>query len=194
MSLIRVATHNPNKLREIQQILLQHEIVGLEHFEFVKIRENGVTFEKNAVKKARTVSDLTGDWAIGDDSGLEVVALKGHPGVHSARYAGPQCDDARNRKKLLEMMKNVPEGERGARFVCVLAFCKPGQKPFVARGIWEGSIALAEKGDHGFGYDSVFIVPNIGKTAAELSAEEKNNISHRAIALRALAEHLKHER
>jgi len=194
MSLIRIATHNPNKLREIQQILIQHEITGLDNFEFVKIRENGTTFEQNAIKKARTVSDVTGDWAIGDDSGLEVFALKGAPGVHSARYAGPQCDDARNRKKLIEAMKNIPEGERNARFVCVLAFCKPGQKPFVARGTWEGSIALAEKGEHGFGYDSIFTVPELGKTAAELTPEEKNKISHRAMALRLLAEHLKHER
>ncbi len=195
MSLIRVATGNPGKLREFREILapLGFDVQGLEDFPGITIVEDGETFEANALIKANTIMNKTGSPAIADDSGLVVDALGGRPGVHSARYAGVDGpkQDAANRTLLLKELSSVPDAERSARFVCALAYCVPHQEPLVFRGTFEGSIGHQERGENGFGYDSIFLVQNDARTSAELSPAEKNAISHRGEALAQFIAHLK---
>jgi len=184
-----IATRNAGKLREIQEILapLGLKVLSLSDFpEIPEILEDGQTFEENAVKKAAAVASQTRRVAIADDSGLAVDALQGRPGVFSSRYAGENATDADRYRKLLKEMAGVPEGQRGAAFICAVAIASPSGKVEVVKGERRGEIALAPKGSHGFGYDPVFYFPEAGKTMAELEPEAKNRISHRAQALEKL--------
>jgi XTP/dITP diphosphohydrolase len=184
-----IATRNAGKLREIQEILapLGLKILSLGDFpEIPEILEDGLTFEENAVKKAAAVARLTRRVAIADDSGLAVEALRGRPGVFSSRYAGEKATDQDLYRKLLKEMAGVPEGQREAAFICAVALASPTGKVEVVKGECPGEIALAPKGRHGFGYDPVFFLRELGKTMAELEPEVKNRISHRARALEKL--------
>lgn len=185
-----VATRNKGKLREIVPLLsgVPLELVTIDALApQAELREDGVTFEENALAKARQAAAATGLPAIADDSGLEVDALDGAPGVWSARYAGPGADDAANNAKLLTALRDVPAGGRGARFRCVAVFVDPARGLEIVRdGSCAGEILTAPRGSDGFGYDPLFLVPAIGRTMAELPLDEKNRLSHRAAAFRAL--------
>ena len=183
------ATNNSHKLEEIRAILKDKgiEVISLADAGLdIEIEENGDSFVENALIKAREVFRLTGEAAIADDSGLEVDALKGQPGVKSARYSGESGadKDKKNNEKLKEAMKGVPDNERGARFCSAIAAVFPQGKEITAEGYVYGKIGYEEKGEHGFGYDPLFIVDGYGRTMAELDSEEKNKISHRANALK----------
>lgn len=163
---------------------LDIEITSLsDHPEIPEVIEDGATFLDNARKKARAVRDAGGLFSLADDSGLVVKALGGRPGVLSARYAGRQGDYAANNKKLIEEMRKVPDGERGAEFVCVMVLAAPDGREWNAEGRCEGVIIREARGRGGFGYDPLFLIPDKGKTMAELSPDEKNEISHRGRAL-----------
>ncbi len=191
-----MASRNPGKLRELRQILpdLKLKLLGLDDFpELPEIPETGATFAENAAAKAREVVRRTGLPALADDSGLEVAALSGRPGVFSARYAQDRTypampTDADNWGKLLEELRDIPWEERQARFVCEIALALPDGRLFRARGECAGRIATAPQGAQGFGYDPVFWVEEYGATMAQLGPEVKNRISHRARALAALKE------
>ena len=191
-----MASRNPGKLRELRDLLKDTglKLLSLEDFpELGEIPETGVTFAENAAHKALEVARLTGLPALADDSGLEVAALGGRPGVYAARYAQDRTrpgapSDADNWRKLLEELREVPREQRGARFVCEIALAFPDGRLFRARGECQGQIALAPQGSQGFGYDPVFWVPAYGATMAELGPQIKNRISHRARALAALRE------
>jgi len=188
---IVLATRNKSKVTELRAQLagLEVEVLTLEDFPALKLPpEDGAGFTENALIKARFVASETGLAALGDDSGLEVDHLGGRPGVFSSRYGGPGADDAANCKKLLGELRGVPEGQRGARFKCSLAFVEPGGEERVFTGTFEGYITERPRGKNGFGYDPVFFVPEKGKTAAELDPREKNAISHRALALKKFKE------
>ncbi|MEW5767322.1 MAG: XTP/dITP diphosphatase [bacterium] len=183
---IVIASGNQGKIEEIKDILKDWrvKILSLRDYpDMAPIVEDGRTFEENAVKKAETVCRFTGKIALADDSGLEVDALNGAPGVMSARYAGEGATKEALNKKLLKAMEDVPEQKRTARFRCVMAIAQPDRQTQVVSGKCEGIIAHAMRGDYGFGYDPVFVVPSFGKTMAELGGEIKNRISHRALAL-----------
>lgn len=190
-----VATNNNHKLEEIRQILGEAgcEIFSLKDIGLnIEIEETGATFEENALIKAREICKLTNQISIADDSGLEVEVLGGRPGVHSARYAevdGAGKDSANN-KKLLEVMKDIPAGKRKARFCSVIAIVFPEGREITAKGYIKGSIGFHEAGENGFGYDPLFIIEGKDKTMAQLGAEEKNKISHRANALKKIKERL----
>lgn len=190
------ATNNSHKLEEIKAILKGKEIeikslteAGLD----IEIEENGTTFAENALIKAREVFRLTGEAAIADDSGLEVDALQGQPGVKSARYSGETGadKDKKNNEKLKKALKNIPDENRGARFCSVIAAVFPDGREMTAEGFVYGKIGYKEKGEYGFGYDPLFIVDGYGRTMAELDSEEKNKISHRANALKEFVRKLK---
>ena len=178
-----VATGNPGKLAEMRALLgpgvrvRSATELGLELPE-----ETGTTFEENALLKAQEIARQSGEIAIADDSGLVVEALDGRPGVYSARYAGPGASDAANRRKLLEALDGVPDDARSARFVSVIAIAFGPDDVVTAEGLCEGTIGREERGSGGFGYDSLFVLPD-GRTMAELAPEEKNRISHRARAM-----------
>ena len=186
-----VATRNKGKLREIVPLLagLKLELCTIDEVApEAELREDGVTFVDNALAKARQAARATGLPAIADDSGLEVDALDGAPGVYSARYAGPGADDDSNNAKLLEALEGVPPGRRAARFRCVAVFVDPARELEIVRdGACAGEVLEAPRGKDGFGYDPLFFVPAVGRTMAELPLEEKNRLSHRAAAFRALA-------
>jgi XTP/dITP diphosphohydrolase len=185
---ILVATHNRGKLREYAALLadLPAEWVALDDVGInVEVEETGSTFEQNALLKAEAYGRLSGLPTLADDSGLEVDALGGEPGVQSARYAGPDASDADRYHLLLERMKDIPDERRGARFRCVVALYMPDGRTYAAEGVCEGRIARAPRGTHGFGYDPVFLVDECGMTMAELPPEVKNRISHRARAIQA---------
>ena len=154
--------------------------------ELPEILEDGDTFFENAMKKARTVAEVTGLMALADDSGLEVDALNGAPGVRSARFAGPEASDADNNRKLLRELRDVPDGKRSSRFRCVMVLYHPSGRWISAEGSCEGMITQKPRGNSGFGYDPIFFVPEMGKTMAQIGPEEKNRISHRGGALREL--------
>jgi XTP/dITP diphosphohydrolase len=182
---IVLATNNQHKIREIKDILtgISSELLTLEDFSgFPLVEETGETLEENAILKAREICRFTGLSSMADDSGLEVDALNGDPGVRSSRFAGEHCSYEDNNRKLLMLLKNVPWEKRGARFVSVVALAKDPKHILTVRGEIEGVIHLEEKGENGFGYDPVFYVPELKKTFAQLSPEEKNRISHRARA------------
>ncbi|MFD2369917.1 XTP/dITP diphosphatase [Brevibacillus sp. GCM10020057] len=184
-----LATRNQGKVREFNRLFapLGWEGISLADYEGVpEVVEDGDTFEANAVKKAVTISTYLGLPALGDDSGLEVDALDGAPGVYSARYAGEDATDEENWRKLLQKLDAVPNAERTARFRCALAFVVPGEEPVIAAGACEGVIAREPAGTNGFGYDPVFYLPQLGKMMAQLPPEEKNRISHRAQAMQQL--------
>ena len=191
-----VGTTNPGKSAEVEAALgrLPLNIRSLKALgTWPKIIEDGETFEENALKKARTLSEYSGYLTLADDSGLEVDALNGAPGIYSARYSGDEGNDARNNEKLLYELRGVPEEKRGARFVCVLALCAPkvgGLNELTVRDSCEGRIAFTPKGDHGFGYDPIFFYPPFGKTFGEIDRATKETVSHRGKALKKFAEML----
>jgi len=185
-----LASGNKGKIAEIQSILQQHdiEIISQSHFNVPEVAETGTTFIENAIIKARHASAVSGLPAIADDSGLEVDALNGAPGVYSARYAGLPSNDQRNTDKLLAELANTSSEQRNARFHCVMAFMAHANdpSPLIAHGTWEGNIAFEKSGDNGFGYDPVFYVPEQARTSAQLESAVKNTLSHRAQALKKL--------
>ncbi|MBE3580037.1 MAG: XTP/dITP diphosphatase [Thermoanaerobacteraceae bacterium] len=184
-----LATRNRGKVREFEELLapLRLEVYSLLDFPGLSLPpETGRTFEENALFKAQLVSSWLGLSALGDDSGLEVEALGGAPGIYSSRFAGEGADDARNNEKLLRLLEPYPEELRRARFCCVLALCTAQGDTYTGRGFLEGFITREPRGREGFGYDPLFLLPEWGKTLAELGPEVKNNISHRARAVRDL--------
>lgn len=186
---IVVATANPGKLAELRRLLGEgYRVFSAAELGAEMPEETGETFAENAALKAQAVSAQTGKIAIADDSGLEVSALGGAPGVRTARYAGPGATDAENRAKLLEALGPISIDKRQARFVSVIAIVFPGEETITACGTCNGVIAFEERGERGFGYDSVFQTAS-GKTMAEMDPAEKNAISHRGEAMRA-ARHL----
>ncbi|HEV2111191.1 MAG TPA: RdgB/HAM1 family non-canonical purine NTP pyrophosphatase [Gammaproteobacteria bacterium] len=192
---IVLATGNAGKVRELATMLqgLDIEILPQSALLVREAEETGLSFIENAILKARNAAEQTKLPAIADDSGLEVDALGGQPGIHSARYAGPQGGDKANLEKLLKAMQDLPELARSARFRCVIVYLKHAADPapFVAEGVWEGSILPAPRGSNGFGYDPVFLVPERGCSSAELPPEEKNRLSHRGQALAKLIAHFR---
>ena len=187
-----IASNNEHKLIEIRQILGTHfaEILsmreaGIEH----ETVEDGTTFMENALKKAREVAELSGCCALADDSGICVDALDGAPGIYSARFAGVHGDDEANRQHLLELMRG--KDDRGAHFTCAMALVWPDGRTLTAEGYVYGEITHEKRGSNGFGYDPLFLVPELGLTTAELPPEIKNQVSHRANALNILNEKLK---
>ncbi len=185
-----VASRNPKKCREIGVQLSPHgiEVVGLEQFpDSPVVEETGTTFAENAALKATTIARAVGRWTLADDSGLMVDALNGEPGVYSARYAGPDSDDARNNQRLLEALRDVPPNRRGAQFVCHLVIADPqGVARLHVEGICRGVILADHRGSEGFGYDPLFWIPEYHRTFAELSLTVKSCLSHRARAFRQL--------
>ena len=183
-----LATLNPAKGRELLALLgaVPFEIRLLADVPGARLpEETGATYADNALAKARTAAELTGALALGDDSGLEVDALDGAPGLYTARFGGPGLDDQGRRELLLERLRGVPPARRTARFRCVIALASPARAEKVVEGVAEGVIAEAPRGSGGFGYDPVFFYPPLGRTFAELSDEEKARVSHRGLALAA---------
>jgi XTP/dITP diphosphohydrolase len=185
-----LATANPGKLRELQGLLAGTgiEVLSQADFGIEPVAETGRTFVDNALLKARHAAAHAGLPAIADDSGLEVDALGGRPGVLSARYAGAHADAAANNAQLLAELRGVPEHERTARYRCVVVWVRDASdaEPLICEGVWEGRIAEQPAGEHGFGYDPLFLVGELAITAAQLSPELKNSLSHRGQALRQL--------
>lgn len=180
-----LATGNAGKLKEIRYIFsgVDVNIVAQSEFDTPEAIEDGLSFVENAILKARNAAAHTGLPALSDDSGIEVDALNGEPGIHSARYAG---DDESNIQRLLRELDGVPDERRTARFQCVMVYMRHANDPVpvITQGAWEGKILHTEQGEGGFGYDPVFYVPERGCSAAELNAEDKNSLSHRGKALR----------
>jgi len=195
LSHIVLASGNAGKLREMQAMLtpLQIEVSSQNDHAVVDVPETGLTFVENAIIKARNAALHSGLPALADDSGLEVDALNGRPGIYSARFAGENASDADNVEKLLRELADVPEAERSARFRCVLVLMRHAEDPtpLICQGSWEGRILNKAQGENGFGYDPVFYVPNRQCSAAQLDANDKNALSHRGQAIRALMEVLK---
>ncbi|HCC80235.1 MULTISPECIES: RdgB/HAM1 family non-canonical purine NTP pyrophosphatase [unclassified Methylophaga] len=198
MSKIVLASGNIGKLRELSQILspLGLELIAQSDLNVAEAEETGLSFVENAIIKARNAALYTGLPAIADDSGIEVDALHGAPGIYSSRYAGPDASDTDNIEALLEAMKDVPETERTARFQCVVVFMRHAEDPtpLICQGSWQGQILQSPLGDEGFGYDPVFWVSETDCTAAELSPEQKHAISHRGKAMRQFMEEFKYTR
>ncbi|GAA6205252.1 MULTISPECIES: XTP/dITP diphosphatase [Thalassotalea] len=196
MSTIVLATGNKGKVKELAELLAEHHInvVPQSEFNVPDVPETGTTFVENAIIKARHAAKITGLPAIADDSGLEVDALHGSPGVYSARYAGEGASDQDNNKKLITALKNVPEENRSARFHCVLVFMKHENDPtpIICHGKWEGSIITTPQGEQGFGYDPLFWQASLNMTSAQLPREIKNTLSHRGQALQLLTAKLNH--
>lgn len=195
---IIAATRNKHKIDEIQAITREFNMEVISEAEAgipdIEIEEDGITFEENSEKKAREIMMLSGEITIADDSGLMVDVLGGAPGVLSARFAGEDSNDAKNNEKLLRLLSGVMPENRTARFVSVITLMYPNGEKIVARGECEGHIIYQGRGDNGFGYDPLFIPVGCDKTFAELSSDEKNKISHRAIALQNLKKLLDEKR
>lgn len=186
------ASHNKGKIHEVQEILAPYGIeIEPIPADFPEIEEDGTSFEENAKIKARAVCQATGLPAVADDSGLSVDALDGFPGIHSARWAGPDADAHDRNQLLLEKLLSVPESQRGAEFVCVAACVFPDGREMAVRGQCRGTILSEEHGTGGFGYDPIFCVPEYGCTFGELASDVKNSISHRARAFTALGSALR---
>ncbi len=182
-----IATGNKNKILEIKDKFSDAghlEIIPLSEFSGVPdIIEDADSFSGNAMKKARVIRDFTGLPSMADDSGLVIDALNGEPGVYSARYGGEGLSDIERYNLVLEKMKNIPDEERSARFVCSIAIAMPDGREFSTEGICEGRVAIVPGGKNGFGYDPIFYIPEYGRTMAEITLEIKNRISHRGKAL-----------
>lgn len=191
---IVLASGNPGKIKEFNQLLQPYNVSVIPQAELgvPDVEETGLTFIENALIKARHAAQITGLPAIADDSGLAVNALGGAPGIYSARYAGDPTKPQANIEKLLSALADVPDDQRGAWFHCVLVYMAAANDPvpLVCDGQWEGTILRTPRGEHGFGYDPIFYLPTEKKTAAELSPERKNTISHRACALNELIRQL----
>jgi XTP/dITP diphosphohydrolase len=187
---IVLASANPGKLREFAQILAtcHLEVIPQSQFQVPEVAETGLSFVENALIKARHAAQHTGLPALADDSGIEIDALQGAPGIYSARFAGKGATDEANNVLLLEKLKEVPDPQRTARYHCVIVYMHHANDPMplICQGSWEGSILFEPRGQHGFGYDPLFYVPTHHCASAELPPEVKNQISHRAQALRAL--------
>ncbi|WOG28425.1 XTP/dITP diphosphatase [Endozoicomonas sp. 8E] len=190
-----LASGNQGKLRELQQMLLglDFEVLAQSEFGIGSVEETGLTFIENALIKARNAAKISGLAAIADDSGIEVDALNGQPGIYSARFAGEDATDKANNQKLLQSLDGLPKEQRTARFHSVLVYMRHAQDPtpVICHGSWEGYILEAPAGNQGFGYDPLFYVPDHNCAAAELSREQKNSISHRAKAMAQLLAQLK---
>lgn len=184
---IIIATKNKNKIKEINAILkgMPVNILSLydSNWQVPDIREDGKTFKENAVKKAKTIAGITGKITLADDSGISVDVLSGEPGVHSKRFAGENASDRENNLKLLNLIKDIPAGRRGAQFRCVIAIAVPNGKTETVEAVCRGDIGFSEKGGQGFGYDPIFVPSGYNQTFAELSMQVKNKISHRGRAL-----------
>ena len=181
-----VATGNSHKVEEIRAMLADLPVAVRSLAEFPgapEVVEDGTTYSENALKKARSAAKFTGKPALADDTGLEVDALGGQPGLYAARFAGEGCSFQDNIRKLLRLLEGMPSERRGARFVCVIALVLPGGREEVVESELRGRITESQTGSGGFGYDPVFYVPEAGKTLAESTADEKNRISHRRRAL-----------
>jgi len=191
-----VATTNQGKFAEVQAFLskIPIKILPLESLpSWPTVVEDGATFEENALKKARTLAEFSHRITLADDSGLEVDALNGAPGIYSARYSGEEGNDEKNNDRLLRELESVPEAHRTARFVCALAVCAPksiGMKPWTVRKFCEGRIGFARRGSNGFGYEPLFFYPPFGKTFGEIDRATKATVSHRGKALKRLVEAL----
>jgi XTP/dITP diphosphohydrolase len=194
---IVLASNNAGKLREINELLSAERIRVIPQGELgvSEAEETGLSFVENALLKARNAAAHSGLAAIADDSGIEVDALKGAPGIYSARYAGAGASDAANVDRLLADLRDVPEAERTARFQCLMVYMRHAQDPtpVICQGTWEGRILFAPRGENGFGYDPVFYVPDTGRSAAELPSATKNRLSHRGQALAKLVRYLRDE-
>jgi XTP/dITP diphosphohydrolase len=195
---IVLASGNAGKLRELAAILtpLGHDLLPQSAFGIETPPETGTTFVENALLKARYAAAKSGVPALADDSGIEVDALGGRPGVYSARYAGEHARDLQNLEKMLEELRNVPAERRTARYQCVIVLARSADDvaPLIARGTWEGRVLTAPRGTGGFGYDPIFQPESMTQTAAELTPADKNTRSHRGQALRALAAQLRDQR
>ena len=191
-----VATTNPGKFAEVKDFLRQLplEVLSLSDLAtWPKIIEDGATFEENALKKARSLAEYSGYLTLADDSGLEVDALNGAPGIYSARYCGEEGNDKKNNEKLMHELREISEEKRTGRFVCALALCAPkshGMKEWTVRDSCEGRISFELKGENGFGYDPLFFYPSLGKTFGEIDRAIKATVSHRGKALKKLTEML----
>lgn len=189
MQKIILASNNEGKIKEFTSMLRgSYQVISMGEANLIAVPETGLTFVENALIKARAASAQSGLPALADDSGLVVDSLGGKPGIYSARYAGDHADDEANTRLLLSEMEAVADGERGARFWCAIVFVKYANDPtpiIIQRG-WEGEILNKKVGWNGFGYDPIFYLPTHGCTSAELSLQEKNKVSHRGRALRAL--------
>jgi XTP/dITP diphosphohydrolase len=191
-----LATRNQGKITEFRRILDglapgEIELIGVDHFpELIDVEETGSTFEENSLLKARYTSQVTGLPAIADDSGLCVTALAGAPGIFSARWAGEHGNDQANLEKVLDQLIDVPDGERGAYFICVASLVLPDGREQVAEGRFDGHILRAPVGENGFGYDPIFRPAGMTISSAQMSAMEKDLLSHRGKSLRALAPHV----
>lgn len=181
-----LASGNPGKLNEFQILLQGHgyDVLPQSAFKVSEVAETGLTFVENAILKARHASQISGLPAIADDSGIEVDALRGAPGIYSARFSGPDATDEKNNRKLLDLLRTVPDEKRSARYQCIMVFMRHWEDPtpLICHGAWEGTILTEPMGSGGFGYDPLFYVPTHQCSSAQLSKEEKNRISHRAIA------------
>ena len=195
MQKIVLATNNQGKVNELQTLLANagFDIIAQSQFNIPDADETGLTFIENALLKARHTAKLTGLPAIADDSGLAVDALDGQPGIYSARYAGEHSNDKSNNQKLLKALQNIPKEKRTAYFYCALVFMRHENDPtpIICLGKWDGLILNEEQGDGGFGYDPLFYVPELGCTAAQLTKEQKSQISHRGQALKQLIAKIK---
>lgn len=188
------ATGNEGKMKEIKMILgdLEIPIISMKEAGIAAdIDENGTTFEENAVIKAKTICEMTGELVLADDSGLEIDALNKEPGVYSARYMGENTSYHIKNANLIQRLEEVPDEKRTARFVCAMAAAFPDGRTITTRGTIEGRIGYEERGENGFGYDPIFYLPEYGCSTAELSLEKKNELSHRGKALRAMRQKLK---
>lgn len=187
---IVLASNNAGKVREINQLLSSQriEVIPQQEFGVTEVEETSLTFVENAIVKARHAAQCSGLAAIADDSGIEVDALGGAPGIYSARFAGPRCDDRENNLKLLSELKGIPRPQRTARFQCLLVYLRSADDPtpIICQGTWEGLILSEPAGANGFGYDPLFWVPDYACSSAQLRPELKNRLSHRGQALRKL--------
>lgn len=184
MKKIIFATKNKGKLKEIKEKLYDYEVISMEEAGIdIDVDENGETFEDNAIIKAEAIQALCNEIVVADDSGLEIDYLNKEPGVHSARFLGHDTSYDYKNAKILEMLKDVPDEKRTARFVCAMAVALPNKPTRVTRATIEGIICHNIEGSNGFGYDPIFYVPSLNKTTAQLSMDEKNKISHRGKAL-----------